>query len=473
MADARLDDLAALVNTSFLQLTTGNRYKIHELLRQYGEEQLLADAAEHRATAERHCLYYAHVLSDAMLRCWPSDQLTVLQLWRAESDNMRMAWRHAIQVKHFDATSAMAAGIYWTAQLTSQYLEGYTVLDQAATALAGEAESALVVKTSHEVLIGLSWLALRLGQIDKAEAASNRCLTLRDRHDVHPTPTWGDDPMSILSICAAVKANYPEAERLAELARQSAEQGNCWWNIPVAGYVRASALLAQGQLDDAKRAIQESIGVCRERNEKWFFAYCLNTLGDIEFARNDLAAAEHNYRAAYDLREQFHDAEGMALALKHLGHIALTSAKLPNAQTHFEQALALYHNLNDRGGLAAVQKGLGDVECAQNNPGPAALNYAQALHIAREIGYVSLAMNALLACAALFLRQQHMDEAAALLALIAMHPASDERNRAQARALAEQHQLARPNARAELDPGAALDTLIADAIQRLRAIAAA
>lgn len=473
VVDARLDDLAALVNTSFLQLTSDNRYKIHELLRQYGEEQLLADAAEHRAAVERHCMYYAQVLSDAILHYWPSDQLAVLQLWRAEADNMRASWRRSIELKRFDAVSAMAAGIYWTAQLTSQYLEGYTALEQAATALAVEEESALIAKTLRAVLIGLAWLVLRLGQIDKAEAASNKCLTLRDAHDVSPTPMWADDPVAILSICSAVKANYPEAERLAVLARQSAEQGNCWWNIPVAGYAHASALLAQGKLEGAQQAIQESIGICRARNEKWFLAYCLNTLGDIAFARHDLAAAEHNYWAAYDLREQFHDAEGMALALKHLGDIALTTAKLPDARAYFERALALYHNLNDRGGLAAAQKGLGDVECAQNNPSAAALNYAQALHIAREISYVSLAISVLLACAALFLRQRNTDEAAALLALIARHPASDERNRAEARALAKQHQLQLPDARGEPDSGAGLDALIANAVERLRAIAAA
>jgi predicted ATPase len=63
VAGATLSILSALVNKSLLQWEANGRYQVHELLRQYAEEQL-AQSPEARAhTLEQHGAYFARLLA--------------------------------------------------------------------------------------------------------------------------------------------------------------------------------------------------------------------------------------------------------------------------------------------------------------------------------------------------------------------------------------------------------------------------
>src|SRR5439155_9655016 len=61
VAGASLPVLASLVDKSLIRVKEAGRYDMHELLRQYAEEQLEA-AGEGEATRQSHCQYYADFL---------------------------------------------------------------------------------------------------------------------------------------------------------------------------------------------------------------------------------------------------------------------------------------------------------------------------------------------------------------------------------------------------------------------------
>ncbi len=62
VAGATPDDLASLVDRSFLRRNGAGRYEIHELLRQYGKEKLAANPQENDTIYNLHCGYYADYL---------------------------------------------------------------------------------------------------------------------------------------------------------------------------------------------------------------------------------------------------------------------------------------------------------------------------------------------------------------------------------------------------------------------------
>ena len=213
-------------------------------------------------------------------------------------------------------------------------------------------------------------------------------------------------------------------------------------NEPIAWFNLANARLAQGRVDEAHLAISNAIAVCQQLGEQWFLAYCLNTLGSIEFTQGNLQAANMHYKTAHELRQKFGDAEGMAVALNNLGEIALATGESEAARQHFELSLALYQDLNDRGGLATALKGLGNVECAQAHYDKASLHFAQSLQLSLAMNYVSLMFNLLLAIAGLLLRVNRAADAESLLKLVLHHPSSDERCRLGARETLDQMRVA-------------------------------
>ncbi len=64
VAGATLPLLGGLVDQSLVEVGEDGRYGMHELLSQYAAERLAADAADERATRERHTEYFAALLPD-------------------------------------------------------------------------------------------------------------------------------------------------------------------------------------------------------------------------------------------------------------------------------------------------------------------------------------------------------------------------------------------------------------------------
>ncbi len=64
VAAAHAADLAALGARSLLRHTPGNRFQVHELLRQFGAEKLAVQAAEAADVAAQHAAYYAALLAE-------------------------------------------------------------------------------------------------------------------------------------------------------------------------------------------------------------------------------------------------------------------------------------------------------------------------------------------------------------------------------------------------------------------------
>jgi predicted ATPase/predicted negative regulator of RcsB-dependent stress response len=464
--------LSSLVDKSFLRCTPDGRYHVHELLRQYGDERLTESADDLAQALEWHGRYYAAFLGDTAKSHIPEQQSAALHTIREEMDNLRAAWRWSVQQCHLDSIGRLAMPVYWIAQYGSSYLEGANALASAATRLQQMPETAEVAVALVEMLPYLSWLQLRLGRLEQAETSSNQCLSLQDKYGVLPQPHWGNGCLAILSIIAAIRGDYAEAERLAQKERALIRANDRWLNMPVACYAFANAAMAQGRDDEARDAISEAIRLCRQFGERWFLAYCLTTLGSIEFKQGNLQAAGAQYQAAYELREKFDDAEGMAVALNKLGEIALVTGDNDAARQRFEHSLDLYRDLNDSGGLATVLKGLGDVACAEGQPKQAALHYAQALRIAQDMNYVSLIFSLLLATGGLFLRMGRRSDSAILLMVVLHHPRSDEQCRSGTRQLLSQYGMAYQEAQkvSEADWKTTLDASCASAVRQLLAI---
>lgn len=95
VAGASLRTLRVLVNQSLLQVEQGERYTLHELLRQYAEIELEA-AQQSAATREHHCAYYVDWLARRAGNLNGPRQAAALAEIETEVENVRLAWQWAV-----------------------------------------------------------------------------------------------------------------------------------------------------------------------------------------------------------------------------------------------------------------------------------------------------------------------------------------------------------------------------------------
>ena len=114
VSGASLQTLLKLANKSWLERTDGGRFQLHELMRQYGEEKLKADAGEWHRAKNRHAAYYADFFAEQSLRMRSPEQLAGLNAIHQEFDsNIKIAWEWLIGERRWkDAIEKMALGLY-------------------------------------------------------------------------------------------------------------------------------------------------------------------------------------------------------------------------------------------------------------------------------------------------------------------------------------------------------------------------
>lgn len=136
IADASLSVLSTLVDKALLWREADGRYHIHELLRQYAEDRLAQspDAAGH--IRDLHCAYYTDFLYRRSEDLKGGRQLEASAEIEAELDNVRAAWRYAIERGHVDAIKKCIQPLAWFYQFRSHYLGGANAFESAARLLA-------------------------------------------------------------------------------------------------------------------------------------------------------------------------------------------------------------------------------------------------------------------------------------------------------------------------------------------------
>jgi predicted ATPase len=97
---ASLDLLSRLVDKSLLYHHAG-RYEVHELQRQYAEEQLEA-SGEGDQIRDRHCHYYGALCYAHRRDQYGPGKADLVRMFTAELDNIRASWAWALRREHYE-----------------------------------------------------------------------------------------------------------------------------------------------------------------------------------------------------------------------------------------------------------------------------------------------------------------------------------------------------------------------------------
>ena len=155
VAGATLPVLAALVDKSLIRrASTADgtaRYDLHELLRQYAQAKLEADADEDARTRDRHTAYYARQLGERTVPFLNGAAPVAMAEVAPDLDNIRLAWARAVAQRDHHLLGQMAHSMQVICEVRGLFEEGVALFGDAASGAessAGETRATMMREAS-------------------------------------------------------------------------------------------------------------------------------------------------------------------------------------------------------------------------------------------------------------------------------------------------------------------------------------
>jgi predicted ATPase/DNA-binding SARP family transcriptional activator len=373
VAGTTIQTLRVLVNESWLQRDTADRFSLHELMRQYVAEILARDPSAWRCYRDRHAAHFGELLHqlDGQMR-GPQPQAAVGTL-RTIFDDVRAAWLWLVEQGDFEAlTRQMLPALFRYAELD---VKGFAVLP-----LLEAAQRAVERNTTsrdHELYL-MMLLAAQGAFLHNGYPL---------RADLMPMPGAGGAEFA------------GDIERAWSMAcGRSSWEALGFWGVLLSAEYAWTAPDAHAGLQQLRDLISE----LRPAGRRWDVAFVLQSLGQILSLRlpdinpsQSLDETLGYLREALMLFEALGDARESGNTLRVLGGVYLMQQRLPEAQSHFEAARQRLAAIDDWGHAVNIHWQLADVNF-QLGEMPAAFHHLRQMSDAhRQRGHLEEALIAL------------------------------------------------------------------------------
>ncbi|MHB8625596.1 MAG: helix-turn-helix domain-containing protein [Aggregatilineales bacterium] len=295
IANASLQTLTALVDKSLLQCTTAGRYDLHELLRQYAEQQLEA-AGESANARAAHSAYYMDFVAQRDADVKGRRQAPALNEIRTDFENIRAAWQWAQDHRRYDAISRAVNCLLNFAEMRSSLPDVLGILQQTSSAFA-PAEGTAPHPVWEQMLVRCEWANWRLvSRVDHelVETILGHAHERGDREEV----AW----------CVWMLTDH------ARLGPDRARQ----------------VILAE-----------ESLALRRALGDEFYIAHALNGLSTTYDHAGQRARALDCARECVTIRRRLGEMHGLAWILSNLGRQLLFQGSLSEAETYYDQAITV------------------------------------------------------------------------------------------------------------------------------------
>lgn len=195
VANADLLTLSVLIEKSMIRRSANDRYGIHELMRQYGEN-LLEKAGHIDSVNVAHMNYYATFASSHVHHLKTEQQIEVHQTLKHDTANLVKAWQSAIHYVNYDTIDAMTEVLSINYQISKQQYSMESLIDDAIQKLQAPKKESnqkvlnrLIAWKSYFVEVGNYFYSLYRNIHDQPQYSPleqiNQCLqTAQDQQDI-------------------------------------------------------------------------------------------------------------------------------------------------------------------------------------------------------------------------------------------------------------------------------------------------
>jgi tetratricopeptide (TPR) repeat protein len=302
-----------------------------ETIREFALEQLLTLGEEADQARQRHIEYFAQLSMAAYTELLGPEGSRWLARITAEHDNVRVAFRRAMDQNSFEAALRLATGVWRFHWMRGFLREG---LERLETALAHRSSVPLELQSNSMRAAG----TLAVGLSDYARARQ-----------------WLEQ---------AVEAG----RRLPDTHRVQAALTNLGF-----------ALLEQGEAEAAGPCLEESLTLARRDDNPYTIKFPLSMLGSLHFRLGNFSQAQSFFEESLRLNRVCQDGEGMADSLRGLAKVVNAQGDPQYARQLGEEAMALHRTLNHQLGIGLDHSLFGDIARDQGDYAEALRHYQRCL----------------------------------------------------------------------------------------------
>jgi predicted ATPase/DNA-binding SARP family transcriptional activator len=392
--------LADLADKSLLRQLSSGRYTIHELLRQYAFERISADPTELALARAGHSAHFIGRLRAAEAGLKGAHERATLDTIAADLDNIRSAWRFAVEHADRRALSAAAESLFLFYETQSLFDEGEEQFGRAAGAVSA------TNSVDDEILLGnllarQGWFDLRLYRFDLAEGLLRWALELLEPHIQRREVMLG---AVLANFQLATGGRLLKPQQVRHQLRCLRRNGDPWtlaFALQLLGslsshstrsnvYFRESLRIAEqignrrltataldaladasrdrGALTEARRYWERGLVAHRELGNRWGAAFTLDNLGFVVRLQGEYALARALHEESLAFSRDVGDRLGIAGSIDNIGLVALDEGDLEPAEALFREGLAIRQSVGHAGSTSVSQENLGMLALLRGNP---------------------------------------------------------------------------------------------------------
>lgn len=327
IAGASLRELQFLISKSLLSRDTSGRLNIHELLRQYAEEQLKL-ANLYSAARDVHSDYYLHFLNERELDIQGRNQLEALASIDMEFENVRDAWLWAVEKGYTDRLGESLEGFYWYCDLRERRADRLALLQAALDATPSTDER------WRGRLLARCWESAPQGRTRLRQALA---VAIRN------------DDRAEIAECLYQRGLIAELDHRSNAASRHLQRAfACYRSLDddfyegVVCLARAMSLLHDAHVDETEQLTRESLPLMRRSGDVLHLALLLRCRGSSLGVVGENEAADRCHEEARELlHRQQNDLMAADIAAWDMGISVLRAGDFPLARQRAKHLLEL------------------------------------------------------------------------------------------------------------------------------------
>ncbi len=337
---ATLQDLIGLVDKSLAHQPQVGEYELHELVRQFAQEQLASLEVDISAALQaRYVRYYLGFIAARTDQLHTREVQAVVAQIQQQSENGRHAWQIALRQQWVEPLAAAIPALlqYW--MVTGRYVEGEALIKAALPTIEAIANGVDADLQSQKLFIA-PWLAyaeclygqnLYKAALEATEKAVSLALAAADdRQYAHG--------LILLAETLSWQGRHGEAQPFAERAYQLAQQYALW-------KIEARALIALAwyseTLEQRLAPVTKALQIAQQQGDPYLELFCTQNLaGSCENEGHYAQSLPYRVQAlqlAHEIQDRYQIGEAHYLyGLVH-AHLGMYESALD----HLQQALTI------------------------------------------------------------------------------------------------------------------------------------
>lgn len=419
VADVGMHQMRALIGKS-LVVRSADRFSIHEMLRQFGEEKLRADPDEQNRIRRRHGEYYTAFLRRQRPALRGEGLKAAVGRIKSALENVRAAWSWALEQGELEPLDRCLEDAIIFFETQSRMREGMSFFDAIVRHLAvSPAEAGIRSRLLGMALAARGLFRVYLARYEETLLDTERALAILRRAGLATETGYC---LYVRASAKHVMGDYEESEKLylESIAVFDEIEDRYRATHSRIAYAQLHAWL--GRTEEARRLYARCIAECHEAGDVWAktIAQCL--LGELELEHGHAGSARQRVEESLAVLRELGDQRWIVRCLTTLARLAFQSGEHDLSRRLAEEGVAITEEIRDLRKRAECLILLGRLEAQGAAGSPARRLFLQALEISRESQDTPLLLETLLRLAETGL----VDGAARsrdLVAQVAAHPA--------------------------------------------------